>query len=97
VRDPLLDSTTVATTSDSDRDAAARIRLGSWMLIAGTAGTILALLTYIDVWQVSDSRPTIWAVVAAACAVLTLAGAARLWSGVTLRARSGSSRPGSSA
>jgi len=72
----------------ADRDAAARTRLGAWMVIAGTSGTVLALLTYVDVWQVSDSRPTAWAVVAAACAVLTLAGAAMLWSGITRRARS---------
>ena len=76
----------------TERDAAARTRLGAWMVIAGTAGAVLALLTYVDVWQVSDTRPTAWAVVAAACAVLTLAGAAVLWSGVTLRARSAQSR-----
>ncbi len=57
------------------------------MVIAGTAGAILASLTYVDVWQVSDSRPPLWAVVAAACAVLTLAGAAILWGGITARSR----------
>ncbi|MFM7509040.1 MAG: hypothetical protein ACKO5A_05780 [Actinomycetota bacterium] len=75
------------------RHGAASVRLGSWMLIAGTAGAILAVLTYVDVWQISDSRPTIWAVVAAACAVLTLAGAATLWSGITERARAEAARP----
>ena len=69
------------------RDAAAKVRLGAWMVVAGTAGTILAVLTYVDVWQVSDGRPTVWGLVAAGCAVLTLAGAAVLWSGVTARVR----------
>jgi len=78
--------------ANAERDAAARTRLGAWMVIAGTSGTVLALLTYVDVWQISDSRPTVWAVVAAACAVLTLAGAAMLWSGITRRARTAAGR-----
>ena len=57
------------------------------MVIAGSLGAILALLTWFDVWQVSDTRPTGWGVVAIACFVLTLAGFVVLWRGLTERAR----------
>ena len=57
------------------------------MVIAGSLGAILALLTWFDVWQVSDTRPTGWGIVAIVCFVLTLAGFVVLWRGLTERAR----------
>jgi Na+/melibiose symporter-like transporter len=57
-----------------DQPGMARIRIGAWMMIAGSLGAILALLTWIDVWDVSDTKPTGWAIAAALCAVLALAG-----------------------
>ena len=49
-----------------DQPGMARIRLGAWMMIAGTLGAILALLTWIDVWDASDTKPAGWALAAAA-------------------------------
>ncbi|MFZ4669334.1 MAG: hypothetical protein ACOYML_08545 [Microthrixaceae bacterium] len=69
------------------REGAARVRLGSWMVIAGSLGAILALLTWFDIWQVSDTRPTGWGIVTIACFVLTLAGFVVLWRGLTERAQ----------
>ena len=69
------------------REGAARVRLGSWMVIAGSLGAILALLTWFDIWQVSDTRPTGWGIVAIGCFVLTLAGFVVLWRGLTERAQ----------
>jgi Na+/melibiose symporter-like transporter len=71
-----------------DRPGMARIRLGSWMMIAGTLGAILALLTWVDVWDASDTRPTGWAFVGAACGVLALAGFAVCFTGLQEKARS---------
>ncbi len=77
-----------ASRSTSDKVAAqGRVRLGAWMIIAGTLGTVLAVLTYIDVWNVSDTKPTAWAVVAALCAVLSLGGFVVLWAGLTAGAK----------
>lgn len=73
--------------TDAVLAARGRVRLGSWMVIAGSLGTVLALLTYLDVWNVSDTRPRGWAIVAFLCAVLTLAGFVVLWSGLTAGAR----------
>lgn len=74
--------------ADSDKVAAqGRVRLGAWMIIAGTLGTVLAVLTYIDVWNVSDTEPTAWAVIAALCAVLSLGGFVVLWAGLTAGAK----------
>jgi Na+/melibiose symporter-like transporter len=71
-----------------------RIRLGSWMMIAGTLGAVIALLTWIDVWNASDSRPAGWALVGAACGVLALAGFAVFWQGLTIKSRaSGGATP----
>ena len=39
--------------------ARGKVRIGSWMVIAGSLGAILALLTYIDVWDVSDTKPSV--------------------------------------
>jgi Na+/melibiose symporter-like transporter len=70
-----------------DRPGMDKIRLGSWMMIAGTLGAVIALLTWIDVWNASDTKPTGWALVGAACGVLALAGFAVFWSGLTVRSR----------
>jgi Na+/melibiose symporter-like transporter len=70
-----------------DRPGMAKIRLGAWMMIAGTLGAILALLTWVDVWDASDTEPTGWAFVGAACGVLALAGFAVCFSGLQEKAR----------
>jgi hypothetical protein len=68
--------------------ARGKVRLGAWMIIAGTLGAVIALLTYIDVWDASDGGgPAGWAVLAALCAVLSLAGFVVMWSGLTAQAR----------
>lgn len=67
--------------------ARGKVRLGAWMIIAGSLGAILALLTYMDVWDVSDTKPTGWGIVAALCAVLALGGFVVLWGGLTAAAR----------
>jgi hypothetical protein len=67
--------------------ARGKVRLGAWMIIAGSLGAVMALLTYIDVWDVSDSKPTGWGVVAALCAVLAIAGFVVLWGGLTAGAK----------
>ncbi len=67
--------------------ARGRVRIGAWMVIAGTLGAVLALLTYIDVWDVSDTKPVGWAIVAALCAVLSLGGFVVLWGGLTAGAK----------
>ena len=67
--------------------ARGKVRLGSWMIIAGSLGAIMALLTYMDVWDVSGTKPTGWGIVAALCAVLALGGFVVLWSGLTAGAR----------
>ena len=78
-----------------DRPGMDKIRLGSWMMIAGTLGAVLALLTWIDVWNASDSKPTGWALVGVACAVLALGGFAVFWQGLTIKSRaSGGATPG---
>ena len=63
--------------------ARGRVRLGSWMIIAGSLGAILCLLTYLDVWNVSDTKPIGWALGAALCAVLAIGGFVVLWGGLT--------------
>jgi Na+/melibiose symporter-like transporter len=73
-----------------DRPGMDKIRLGSWMMIAGTLGAVLALLTWIDVWNASDSKPTGWALVGVACAVLALGGFAVFWQGLTIKSRASS-------
>ena len=83
-------------TETPQQAAMARVRMGSWMLIAGSLGAVLALLTWFDVWNVSDEKPTGWALVAAACFVLCLAGFAVLWTGLragALSERGGTRRP----
>lgn len=57
------------------------------MIIAGTIGAVLALLTYIDVWDASNTKPTAWWVIAAFCGVLALGGFVVLWSGLTAGAK----------
>ena len=74
-------------TTDPAVVARGKVRLGSWMIIAGSLGAIMALLTYIDVWDVSDTKPTGWGIVAALCAVLALGGFVVLWGGLTAGAR----------
>jgi len=70
-----------------DQPGMPKIRLGAWMMIAGTLGAILALLTWVDVWDASDTKPTGWAFVGAACGVLALAGFAVCFSGLQEKAR----------
>ena len=67
--------------------ARGRVRLGTWMVIAGSLGAVLALLTYIDVWDVSDTKPAGWGIAALACAVLAIGGFVVLWGGLTAGAR----------
>lgn len=75
--------------SQRDEVVAARgkVRLGTWMIIAGSLGAVMAVLTYIDVWDASDNRPTAWAFAAAACSALALGGFVVLWGGMTAGAR----------
>ena len=56
---------------------------------AGTLGALMALLTFYDVWNASDSadRPVAWILVAVACGVLSIAGFVALWGGLTAGAR----------
>ncbi|UDY35756.1 hypothetical protein [Dermatobacter hominis] len=77
----------MSTTDPAIVAARGRVRLGAWMIIAGSLGAIMALLTYVDVWDVSDTKPAGWGVVAALCAVLALAGFVVLWGGLTAGAR----------
>ena len=63
------------------------MRLGTWMIIAGTLGTVLAVLTYIDVWDASDTKSPAWGVIAALCAVVALGGFVVLWGGLTAGAK----------
>ena len=70
-----------------DTPGMAKIRLGSWMMIAGTLGAVLALLTWVDVWDASDTKPTGWALVGMACAVLALGGFVVFWGGLSAKAR----------
>lgn len=67
--------------------ARGKVRIGSWMVIAGSLGAILSLLTYIDVWDASDTKPVGWALAAVACAVLAIGGFVVLWGGMTAGAR----------
>lgn len=67
--------------------ARGKVRLGSWMIIAGTLGAILALLTYVDVWNATEDTPTAWGFVAALCGVLAIGGFVVLWGGLTAGAR----------
>lgn len=69
--------------------AKAKVRIGAWMMIAGTLGALMALLTFYDVWNASDSadRPVGWILVAVACGVLSIAGFVVLWGGLTAGAR----------
>ena len=67
--------------------ARGRVRLGTWMVIAGSLGAVLALLTYIDVWDVSDTKPAGWGIAALVCAVLAIGGFVVLWGGLTAGAR----------
>ena len=53
------------------------------MIIAGTLGAVLALLTYIDVWDASDTKSPAWGVISALCAGLALGGVVVLWGGLT--------------
>jgi Na+/melibiose symporter-like transporter len=75
-----------------DQPGNARIRLGAWMMIAGSLGAILALLTWIDVWDASDTKPVGWAIAAALCAVLALAGFAVCFTGLQERSRAAASQ-----
>jgi len=72
--------------------ARGKVRLGTWMIIAGSLGAVMALLTYIDVWDASDTKPTAWAFLAALCAVLALGGFVVLWGGLTAGARANAAR-----
>ena len=67
--------------------ARGKVRLGSWMIIAGTLGAVLALLTYIDVWNMSDAKPTAWGGVALLCMLLAIGGFVVLWGGLTTGAK----------
>jgi Na+/melibiose symporter-like transporter len=70
-----------------DPPGQARIRLGAWMMIAGTIGAVLAVLTWLDVWNASDTKPVGWAIIAALCAVLALAGFATCFKGLQEKAQ----------